>query len=192
MPALTAPLLAGAALLALAGVLKLRRPAGTVQALRTQGLPSAPALVRLLGLAELALAVAVLAEVPWAAAGLALAYAAFTGFVAVALLRGRPLSSCGCFAEPDLPPTWAHLAVTGLLAAAATGAAAGEGAGVPGLLASGVGPAVATALSAALVAWLSYLVLADLPRLQAAAVPPPEQPEGPQLFTLLPVRSVTS
>lgn len=189
MPALTAPLLAGAALLALAGVLKLRRPAGTAQALRTQGLPSAPALVRLLGLGELALALAVLVEVPWAAAGLALAYAAFTGFVAVALLRGRPLSSCGCFAEPDLPPTWAHLAVTSLLAAAATGAAVGAGAGVPGLLAAGVGTAVATTLSAALVAWLSYLVLADLPRLQAAAVPPPAQPEGPQLFTLLPVRS---
>jgi hypothetical protein len=191
MHVLSAPLLAGAVLLAFAGALKLRRPAGTAQALRTQGLPSAHVLVRLMGAVEVGLASAVLASLPFAALGLAVAYAAFTGFVAVALVRGRPLSSCGCFAEPDLPPTRAHLAVTALFAAVGAGGSVGASTGVPALLGVPVGTAVATVLSAALVAWLAYLVLADLPRLQAAARPLPEQHDGPQLFTLVPVRSTT-
>lgn len=191
MHALTAPVLAAAGLLALAGALKLIRPDGTSQALRTQGLPSGRGVVRALGAAEIAVAAAALAQVPAGPVLLAVAYAGFTGFVLLALVRGRPLSSCGCFAEPDLPPTRTHLAVTGGFAVAAAAAASGD-TGVPAVLDASLGIAAATVGAAALVAWLSYLALAELPRLAVAAAPPAEQPDGPQLFAILPVRSSTT
>ena len=188
MHALTALVLAAAGLLALAGAFKLVRPAGTVQALRTQGLPSAPLLVRALGLVELAVAGAAALQVPGGVLALAALYAGFTGFVAVALVRGRPLSSCGCFAEPDLPPTWAHVGVTGGLAVAAA-LAVGDS-GLPALASASVGTGLATLAAAALVGWLAYLVLAELPRTLAEARRPDEAaPDGPRLFTLTPVRS---
>lgn len=171
---LLVPYLAACLLLLGAGAVKLRRPAGTSQALRTQGLPSTPGLVRSLGAAEVGLAVAALAQVPYAAAVLAGAYAAFTGFVLLALLRDRPLSSCGCFGAPDLPPTAAHLAVT---ASAALGGAvvalAGDASGLPALARADAGAAVAAVGGAALVCWLAYLVLTALPRLAAERSQPP-------------------
>lgn len=193
MHALSAPVMAAAGLLALAGVLKLRRPGGTAQALRTQGLPSGPALVRALGAAEVAVAALALLGVTAGTALLALAYTGFTAFVALALVRGRPLSSCGCFAEPDLPPTAAHVAVTAVLAiASAVAAAAGARSGLPALTDAPLPTALGVAGAATLVGWLSYLVLAQLPRLQAAvraAAGRPDQADGPQLFALVPVRS---
>lgn len=109
---LTSVFLAG--LLALAGGTKLLRPAATSQAaLCLSGLPSRSWLVRLLGAGEVLVAVAALLEAPFAAAVLAATYVAFTVFV------GVPLASCGCFAEPDVPPTPVHVAVTAALAACA-------------------------------------------------------------------------
>ena len=193
MHALTAPVMAAAGLLALAGVLKLRRPSGTAQALRTQGLPSGPAVVRTIGAAEVAVAALALLGAPAGTALLALAYTGFTAFVVLALVRGRPLSSCGCFAEPDTPPTAAHVGVTAVLAVAAA-AAAGTGArtGLPALADVALPTAVGVTAAAVLVGWLAYLVLAELPRLHAAvrtAADRAERPDGPQLFALLPVRS---
>lgn len=185
-PALAAPLLAAAGLLALAGVLKLARPEGTRQALRTQGLPDAPVLVRLLGAVEVVVAVAALAGTAVGAAALALAYAGFTAFVALALVRGRPLTSCGCFAEPDLPPTWAHPVVTAALAVAGALAATGRAAGLPQVLDAGAGTALAALAGAVLVGALARVVLTDLPRLVAASVPPPPPETGPRLFSLTP------
>jgi len=85
VPALTGPVLVGAALLALAAPGKWRRPASTANALRALGLPSATALVRLLAVGEVALAAAVLL-VPGRAvlAALGLAYLAFAGVVVAA------------------------------------------------------------------------------------------------------------
>ncbi|WP_345712259.1 MauE/DoxX family redox-associated membrane protein [Kineococcus glutinatus] len=179
MHALLVPHVAGCLLLLVAARAKLLRPASTAQALRTQGLPSATALVRLLGAAEVALAVAALAEVPGAAALVACAYAAFTGFVLLALLRRRPLSSCGCFGEPDLPPTAAHAVVTALLATAAAAVAlTGGAAGVPGLVGAGAGAALAAGAAAVLVCWLALLALTALPRLVAARRPAPAPASG--------------
>jgi len=173
---LTVTFLATCLLLLAAGAVKLRRPAGTSQALRTQGFPSSVALVRLLGGAEVVLAVAALAQVPGAAALVAAAYAAFTGFVLLALLRHRPLSSCGCFGEPDLPPTPAHVVVTGLAAVGALVVALGGRAGVPGLAGAPAPTAAAAVGGAALLCWLAYLVLTALPRLAAAGAPSTSRP----------------
>lgn len=197
MHSLTVPYLAAALLLAVAGAAKLARPTATAQALRTQGLPSGTPLVTTLGVAELAVAAAALVAVPGGAWLLSLAYAGFTGFVLAALLRGRPLSSCGCFAEPDVPPTPAHVVLTGLLgaAAAAVGLSA-QGAGLLTLAAAPVGTALAAGAAALLVTWLAYLVLTALPRLvlppaaRAPAVPALPLGLAPAGAPLLSLRSV--
>ena len=167
VPALTGPVLVGAALLALAAPGKWRRPASTANALRALGLPSATVLVRLLAVGEVLLAAAVLiAPARLVLAALGLAYLGFAGVVVAALRSGSPLSSCGCFGRPDTPPTRTHLAVVlglavaALAAAATTGSASVVGAGVPVLLAA----AVATGL-----AWAALSVL---PQVVAAARTP--------------------
>ncbi|WP_432545534.1 MauE/DoxX family redox-associated membrane protein [Kineococcus sp. SYSU DK004] len=169
MNPLTVPLLVGAALLVVAGVAKVRRPRSTAQALRTQSLPSGTALVRLLGAAELLVVALALSGSPAGAWALAAAYAGFTAFVVLALVRRRPLSSCGCFGAADVPPTAAHVAVTGALAAVGAAVALTGGAGLGAVLAAGPGPALAVAVSAAVGTGLSLLVLTALPRLRAAA-----------------------
>lgn len=184
MPPLAAPYLAAAGLLAVAAGLKLLRPAGTRQALRTQGLPSSTAVVRALGAVELAVAGAALAGTPAGAVGMALAYLGFTGFVGLALLRGRPLTSCGCFSQPDLPPTWAHPVVTAVLGAVALVVAGTGPAGLPQALAAGPGPAVGALAAAALVGWLARIVLAELPELVAAIRVPLPAADGPRLFSI--------
>ncbi|WP_337062188.1 MauE/DoxX family redox-associated membrane protein [Kineococcus sp. G2] len=166
------PHLAGTVLLLVAGVAKLRRPDGTSRALRAQHLPSSRALVRLLGAGEVALAAAALAGAAGTAWAVAAAYAAFTGFVVLALVRGAPLSSCGCFGEPDLPPTRTHVAVTAALAAASAATALGGGpTGLAGAAGAGAPAALAAAGLVALVAWLALLSLTALPRLAAAQRP---------------------
>ncbi len=171
MHPLTSVFLAAAGLLAIAGIAKIARPAATRQALRTQGLPARVSLVRLIGVAEVLVAVAALLELRYGAVLLAFSYAGFTVFVAAALVRRRPLSSCGCFAEPDVPPTPLHVGVTTVLAVCSGAVAAGSGGGVPDLLGGPLPTAFAAAAAAALIGWLSYLVLAELPRLIAALTP---------------------
>ena len=167
MHPLTPLVLAAAGLLLVAGVAKALRPRATSTALRLQGLPAREPLVRVLGAAEVLVAVAALLEVSFAAAALAVTYTAFTVFVGAALLRGRPLASCGCFAEPDVPPTPVHVLVTAALAASAAVVAAGSGGGLRDLLGASPLMAVGAAGSAALAGWLTYLVLTELPRLVA-------------------------
>jgi hypothetical protein len=159
--------LVGSVLLLVAGVGKVRRPAGTVRALRTQGLAVPAAAVRVLGVVEVAVAVLGLAGSRPALAVTAACFAGFTGFVLLALVRGRPLSSCGCFGEPDLPPTPAHAVLTGALALAAALAAAGP-AGLPAVWAGGPAVALTTVLLTALLVALCLLLLTGLPRLVAA------------------------
>ena len=162
------PHLAACVLLVLAGAAKLRRPAATAQALRTQGLPSSLPLVRALGAGEVVVALTALAGVPAGAFAVALAYLAFTGFVLLGLLRGRSLSSCGCFGEPDLPATWTHVAVTALAAVASGSIALTGGAGLPQVLALPLLVAVAAVAATALTTWLALLTLTALPRVVAA------------------------
>jgi hypothetical protein len=53
---------------------------------------------------------------------LALSYLGFAAFVAVALRRGAPISSCGCFGKVDTPPSVVHVVID--LVAAGVAAAA--------------------------------------------------------------------
>ena len=167
MSAVAGPLAAMAGLLALGGALKVRRPGPTVNALRAAGLPASGPAVRIGAAAELAIGVGTLVvEGPVFPALLAASYAAFTAFVALALARHTPLDSCGCFGEPDTPPTALHLVVTG--GAALVGAlAAVTGTSVPEVFADQPWAGLPLALVAGLIAYLSYLVLAVMPRTKA-------------------------
>jgi hypothetical protein len=129
IPPPTGPYLAATALLGLAGITKAWRPADTLNALRVARFPVSQAAVRVGAVAELAVAVAALA-VPGPVTGglVAAAYAVFAVFIVVALRRGWPLASCGCFGRPDTPPTVAHAVLdVGAAAAAVWWAAAWRG-----------------------------------------------------------------
>ena len=170
LPALTGPVLAAAGLLALAAPGKLLRPALTAHALRQLGLPGSALLVRLLGVGELALAAAVwLAPSRAVLALLALAYAAFAGFVAGALRRGTALSSCGCFGRADTPPTRVHLGVVTAAALLALAAAVTGSASIGGVVAEGPAYGLPLLAAVAVSVWLAWAALAVLPRVVVAA-----------------------
>src|SRR5437868_3829483 len=83
------------------------------------------AAVRLLALAETGIAVAAVAgggRLAWSLVGLS--YLGFAGFVVVAMARGGPVSSCGCFGTPDTPATLGHVVVTVAASAVAWAAVA--------------------------------------------------------------------
>jgi hypothetical protein len=106
------PALVAAGLLALAGAMKVVDPTMTVGALREFGLPSSPALVRVLALAEVVLgilAIVVGGTVLWTL--VAASYIAFGMFVVAALRVDAPIGSCGCFGRADTPPHWLHVVI---------------------------------------------------------------------------------
>jgi len=171
VPALTGPFLAAAALLVAGGAGKARHPAPLQRALRALHLPASAHLVRAVALAELLVGLSALllgGVVP--ALLVALSYAAFAGFVGLALVRGGVLASCGCFGRSDTPPTVPHLILTASFAL--VGAASlvspppsvGEVLGTVSLLYG-----VALLLLTAAITVLAYLVLAELPQLSARA-----------------------
>jgi hypothetical protein len=164
MSAVAGPLAAMAGLLALGGALKVRRPGPTVNALRAVGLPVGDAAVRVGAVAELAIGVGTLvADSPVFPALLALSYAAFTVFVLVALARHTPLDSCGCFGEPDTPPTALHVLVTAGAAGVGIAAAVSDES-LADVFAEQAWAGVPLALLAGVIAYLSYLVITVLPR----------------------------
>jgi hypothetical protein len=164
MEALAGPVVVVASLLALAGALKVLRPAPTSGALRAMGLPSAPVLVRGLGAGEIVVALG--AGATFARPLLALlaaAYLAFAAFVVSALGRNTPLQSCGCFGQVDTPPSAVHVALN--LVAAGTAFAAAL-TGTPALgdtLAEQPGGAVPFALLVVVCVYLCVLVATVLP-----------------------------
>ncbi len=120
-----------ASLLVVGGVLKAARPADTATAMRQSGLPAAPWLVRAGALVEAGIGVAALVTGDRVAAVLvAGSYAAFTAFITIALIRGTPLASCGCFGKEDSPPTRLHVALTAAAAAAGIAVAVQPGVGL--------------------------------------------------------------
>jgi hypothetical protein len=124
MGAWAGPFLIAALLLAVAGAAKVIDPTTTVGALRKLGLPAPATAVRVGGAVEVVLAVgAVLTGAPVLAGLVAVSYLLFTAFVLVALGRGLPIGSCGCFGKVDTPPSIVHvvldLAFAGVAATAA-------------------------------------------------------------------------
>jgi Methylamine utilisation protein MauE len=169
---LSGPVLVLTALLALAGAFKLRRPAPTVGALRAVGLPSRPALVRVLGAVELTLgATALVTGARPLLALTAAAYLAFAAFVAAALLSGAPLQSCGCFGQRDTPPSVVHLATNLAAAVVLLIAAAGDLPKPADVLADQPWHAAPFVLLVLISLELSYLVFTALPAVLAPARP---------------------
>src|ERR1700692_2056870 len=96
-PPAVGPLLVGAVILVVAGAAKLFRPRETALALRLSGVPAGSLAVRLGALVEIAVAAgAMFTGAPALCIAVGLSYVAFATFVGVALVRGLPLSSCGC------------------------------------------------------------------------------------------------
>jgi len=171
-PAWTGPYLAAALLLVAAGLAKMRRPADTAIALRRAGLPVPDWVVRAGAGAEVAAGCWAFTSSRAAALLVAVSYLGFAGFVVLALRRGSPVSSCGCFGRADSPPTVSHV-VLNLAAAATAGWAALHAhpgvvtvlrhqplAGVPLVLLTGAG------------AYLAELVMGALPKTLAAGSAP--------------------
>ena len=99
-----------AALLLVSGGAKLADPGPTSGALRIAGLVSSSGVVYTLAVAEIATgAASLLAGGALAGWAMALLYGGFGWFVAFALRRHIPISSCGCFGKVDTPPSVVHL-----------------------------------------------------------------------------------
>jgi uncharacterized protein YjeT (DUF2065 family) len=121
--ALLPPFVVVCALLALAGVLKLRSPQAARDALSTLGVRVPPAAVRILGLAELALGVlAALRPNPATVGLVAFAYAAF-GVIVALLVRAEGNADCGCFGAASSVASWAHVALNAAACAVAVAVA---------------------------------------------------------------------
>jgi hypothetical protein len=171
-PVWVGPYLAAALLLVAAGLAKVRRPADTSIALRRAGLPVPEWAVRAGAAAEVAAGCWALTSAHAAAGLVALSYLGFAGFVALALRRGSPVSSCGCFGKADSPPTVSHVVLN--LAAAATAAWAAFHAHAPAITVLRHQPlaGVPLVLLTGAVAYLAYLVMGVLPKTLAAGGAP--------------------
>ena len=165
MPALTAPALVAAALLALAGAQKLLDPTMTVGALRSLRLPASSLLVRVGSAAELALGIAAITVGGTIVWGLvALSYLAFAAFVLAALRSGTMIGSCGCFGRDETPPHPLHLVLDLGLAAVAGAMAVTDPTPPLEALADHPADAVAIVAAAVLALFLLYAAFVDLPR----------------------------
>lgn len=160
VPAVAAPFMASAALLGFAGVAKAVQPAYTARALQFAVIRAGRHAVRAGAAAEVLIAIAAFAS-PGAITGalVAASYSAFAVFVAVALNRGWPLSSCGCFGRKDSVPTRAHLVLNVGAASSAVVWAIGAPSDLPDALKAqpwGGWPLVVVSLVVALAAYIVW------------------------------------
>lgn len=101
------------------GLVKLIDPAPTSRMLSALPVPGGHLGARLLGAAEVAVAVVVLADGP-AAAVVALSFAYWSFTIGLVVLRRRsPTTPCGCVGRWSGPPTRGHIVINGVLASAA-------------------------------------------------------------------------
>lgn len=122
---LTGPVLAAALVLCIAGVLKFRRPAGTVRAVRAAGLGFGTVVVRALGAVEFVIGIIVIGWAPLpAVAALAVCYAGFAVFALRLLAAQGTRASCGCFGEAESPVHAVHVGLNVAVAAIAVAATA--------------------------------------------------------------------
>lgn len=164
----TGPAAVAAGVLVVAGVAKALRPGDTARALRAAGVSGGAARVRTGALAEAALGAWALGWAhPVAMVLVASSYTAFTAFLMWAMARSLPISSCGCFGEPDVPPTKVHVGVDVAAGIAAAGAAISKAPSVAMVLGDQPWAGVPFALLVALGVALTILALTRLPRLHA-------------------------
>ena len=174
-------------LLVVAGLAKAAQPDGTARALVLLAATERPRpsfatlrrVVRLGALVEVGVgALALVVPRPSTAGLVALSYLAFSVVVVSARRRGGPLASCGCFGQPDTPPTALHLVLNLVLA----GSTALFVLGAPrhGTLAAILSDQPWSGLPLLFVAvagvWLTSLAMSALARLEGArrlVAPPP-------------------
>lgn len=124
------PFAIAALMLIVGGAAKTARPSDTATALRIMGIPVPALVVRIGGLLELgvgAWALSTSDRLPGAL--LALSYSAFVVFVAAAMSRGAPISSCGCFGRVDTRPSVVHLVINSVAVGAGVAVTIDPGAG---------------------------------------------------------------
>lgn len=174
MSVLAGPFAIAAVLVACGGALKAWQPTETAGALaaagvRMPGRISLRSVVRLGGIAEVVVGLgALVTGGPVFAALLALSYAAFAAFVAVALRRRIPISSCGCFGKVDTPPSTVHVVIDGLAAVVAAAAAVVGGVALPDVVADQPLAGVPYLLLVAVGCYLAFLAFTALPKTMAA------------------------
>lgn len=168
MNAAAGPFTIAALLLVAGGMSKALAPADTANALRTVGLPAGPVLVRVGGVAEAVIGGIAIATADRVAALLvAISYLAFTGFVGVALRRGAPIATCGCFGKADTPPSVVHLLVNLGAAVAALAIAIDPGDGIIDVIDRQPLAGVPYALLVLVGTYVAFLALTLLPRTMA-------------------------
>ena len=176
---LIGPYVVMALMLVVAGGSKLVRPGNTAKALARAGVRHASAAVRVAAVVELAVgSSATVVPLRVSAAAVAGSYAVFTVVVLLARRNGLALATCGCFGEPDTPPTVVHAVLTGAASLFASGVALADPRAPlpsPAWLASPLGIGWTVALAAT--SYLAYLALSALARLQGAGAP--ARPGGP-------------
>lgn len=144
------PLVAATALLAAAGVGKLRRPAPTGLALARVGLPGSDPVVRILGLVEVVAALDAVAFGRWTALPVAALYGGFAAFTGLQVRRAATtgaVADCGCFGDDSAPVDGTHVVVNLALAVAAGAVVA---VGADGVVAAWADDALGTVIVVAL------------------------------------------
>ena len=177
--AIAPPFFLAAALLSIAGALKVVRPRATAQALLDAGLPGSGAVARGIGVAELGAASwAVLAPGAGGAVALAVTYLGLSAFLAYVLRTHPDAGSCGCAGTKAVPPSGLHLALDLAAVAAAVSYATVGGPSAPAWF-EGLGAAAAFAVVAglALGGWLAVVAVAEAPDAWRAWSPPAHVPD---------------
>ena len=170
MTAFTGPFMIAACLLGVAGFAKAMQPTSTAGALAAMHLPHRTWMVRLGGLGEAVLVCAALATGATVLAMLvAVSYVGFAVFVVVALVRGAPISSCGCLGKVDTPPHPVHVVLDLLAAGAALGFAIQGGVSIFDVFADQPGFGVPFALLVVVGVAAAGLAMSALPQTLAAA-----------------------
>jgi hypothetical protein len=159
---------AAAVILGVAGVSKLARPGPTIQAIRVADVPgefffASKFVVRLLGLIEIGIAVAV-----WGSGGsvpaalLSASYLALT-LVAWRMIRVAPGQDCGCFGSSSEPISRWHLIVNGAFFAVGAAAVRWPQPSVIDELSAQGAQSLLLIGMAVLLAWLCYFLMSALP-----------------------------
>lgn len=155
-----------AGLVLVAGVAKVVRPSATSDALALSHRSAASSLVRVLGTAEITLAVAVFAIGGPVLFGLLAG--AYTAFLLVAARQRTAGRSCGCFGAASTAVGPSHLVTNGVAALVAAGAAAIAAPSLPGFLPTQVVPGVTSVLLLGTAVGLGQMLLTSLPDLLRA------------------------
>jgi hypothetical protein len=167
------PFMIAAILVAAGGALKALRPRDTGNALRAVGVGVPDWVVRVGGAAEAVIGVyAIVAGDRWSAFLVAASYLAFTLFVLVALRRGTPIASCGCFGKIDTPPSVVHVVVDLAFAVAALVVVVDPGVGIADVIADQPLAGVPFAVLVAIGTSFAFLALTALPRTLATVSAP--------------------